>query len=112
MIGRYRWLPRKYRCVIWLVLALFPVSHGIATAAVQIFVPDPDPGNPAGTLAIEDAPSEPVNTLPVLFVHGHNAGSANDADFNFRKNWVEVPGTPAGRRARPIRLPPSSISRN
>ncbi len=25
--------------------------------------------------------------IPVLFVHGHNLLSQNDADFNFRKNW-------------------------
>ena len=29
----------------------------------------------------------PTGNLPVLFVHGHNAASDNDADFNYRKNW-------------------------
>lgn len=27
--------------------------------------------------------------LPVLFVHGHNLVSPNDADFNYRKNWYD-----------------------
>lgn len=28
--------------------------------------------------------------LPVLFVHGHNTDSANDADFNYQKNWQDT----------------------
>jgi hypothetical protein len=32
----------------------------------------------------------------VLFVHGHNPDDANDADFNYRKNWVQaVDGLPS-----------------
>jgi hypothetical protein len=29
----------------------------------------------------------PAGRLPVLFVHGHNPQSDNDADFNYKKNW-------------------------
>ena len=32
----------------------------------------------------------------MLFVHGHNPDDANDADFNYRKNWVQaVDGLPS-----------------
>ena len=29
----------------------------------------------------------PTRRLPVLFVHGHNANSDQDIDFNYQKNW-------------------------
>lgn len=31
----------------------------------------------------------PLRRLPVLFVHGHNSDNAQDADFNYRKNWQD-----------------------
>lgn len=43
------------------------------------------------TLLTEGGPP-PASTLPVLFVHGHNLASADDSDFNFRKNWIEAGG--------------------
>jgi hypothetical protein len=40
--------------------------------------------------AADPLTSAPQKRRPVLFVHGHNPGDANDADFNYRKNWVQV----------------------
>lgn len=31
----------------------------------------------------------PLRRLPVLFVHGHNFEDAQDADFNYQKNWQD-----------------------
>ena len=31
----------------------------------------------------------PPRRLPVLFIHGHNADNALDADFNYQKNWQD-----------------------
>lgn len=31
----------------------------------------------------------PLRHLPVLFVHGHNLDNAQDADFNYQKNWQD-----------------------
>jgi hypothetical protein len=31
----------------------------------------------------------PPRRLPVLFVHGHNSDNAQDADFNYQKNWQD-----------------------
>ena len=33
--------------------------------------------------------STPPRRLPVLFVHGHNAESDQDTDFNYQKNWQD-----------------------
>lgn len=51
--------------------------------------PSPSP-TPRLVEARLDADSpEPRGRLPVLFVHGHNLGSSNDSDRNYRKNWQE-----------------------
>ena len=38
----------------------------------------------------------PQKQRPVLFVHGHNAEDAMDADFNYQKNWIQaIDGLPS-----------------
>ena len=42
------------------------------------------------------ASGAPARGRPVLFVHGHNAEDAMDADFNYRKNWIDgIDGLPS-----------------
>src|SRR5262245_25917263 len=59
-----------------------------AQAASEVWLPSgsaPDPLTAA-----------PQKRRPVLFVHGHNPDDASDADFNYRKNWVQaVNGLPS-----------------
>lgn len=61
-----------------------------AVHAAELYVPDP--ANPAAATLPFDAAIPPSNARPVLFVHGHNGLSANDADFNYRKNWIDSLG--------------------
>ena len=57
-------------------------------AASEIWLPN---GNAPDPLT-----SAPQHRRSVLFVHGHNSDDAGDADFNYRKNWVDpVDGLPS-----------------
>jgi hypothetical protein len=40
-----------------------------------------------GVTTLSQSPMLLEVKLPVLFVHGHNTSSADDDDFNYRKNW-------------------------
>jgi hypothetical protein len=51
-----------------------------AARAVELHLADDSLFDPATS-------PPPRGNLPVLFVHGHNTASGNDADFNYRKNW-------------------------
>ncbi|MEK6336484.1 MAG: VWA domain-containing protein [Acidobacteriota bacterium] len=42
----------------------------------------------------------PTGHIPVLFVHGHNIDDAQDADFNYQKNWQNsLGGLPSFKQA-------------
>jgi hypothetical protein len=73
--------------VVVIALALVAAGGGPASAAeVRL-----------GDDSVLDAGSgPPTRQRPVLFVHGHNAEDSMDADFNYRKNWIDaVDGLPS-----------------
>ena len=72
---------RRLLLVLW-VAAAVTLASSPAWAASEVWLPN---GNAADPLT-----SAPQKGRPVLFVHGHNADDANDADFNYRKNWVQA----------------------
>src|SRR5574341_2270674 len=78
---------RRHLFVLWVVVTLTMTSSA-AWAASEVWLPNgsaPDP-----------LTSAPQHRRPVLFVHGHNPDDASDADFNYRKNWVQaVDGLPS-----------------
>ena len=61
-------------------VALLAFSLPGAGRAVELHLADDSLFDPATS-------PPPTGNLPVLFVHGHNTASDNDADFNYRKNW-------------------------
>jgi hypothetical protein len=72
---------RRLLLILWVSLAAV-LASSLACAASEVWLPGgamPDP-----------LTSPPQKQRPVLFVHGHNADSDMDADFNYRKNWVDV----------------------
>ncbi len=78
---------RRALLVLWAV-ATVALTSSAAGASSEVWLPN---GNAADPLT-----SAPQKRCPVLFVHGHNADDANDADFNYRKNWVQaVDGLPS-----------------
>ena len=82
-----RWPTRRHLFVLWVVVTV-TLTSSAAWAASEVWLPNgsaPDP-----------LTSAPQMRRPVLFVHGHNPDDANDADFNYRKNWVQtVNGLPS-----------------
>src|SRR5262245_9476268 len=60
-----------------------------AVLASSVACPASEVWLPGGTMP-DPLTSPPQKQHPVLFVHGHNAGSSVDADFNYRKNWLDV----------------------
>lgn len=78
---------RRPLLVLW-VVAIVTLTSSAAWGASEVWLPNgsaPDP-----------LTSAPQKRRPVLFVHGHNPDDANDADFNYRKNWVQaVDGLPS-----------------
>jgi hypothetical protein len=77
----------RHLLTLWVVAAL-TLASSAAWAASEVRLPNgsgPDP-----------LTSTPQKRRPVLFVHGHNSDDANDADFNFQKNWTQaVNGLPS-----------------
>lgn len=78
---------RRRLLALWVVVTV-TLTSSAAWAASEIWLPNgsvPDP-----------LTSAPQKLRPVLFVHGHNPDDASDADFNYRKNWVDaVDGLPS-----------------
>ena len=76
------------------LLLVFSIALSLVAGIVQA-------GNAAEVRLRDDTvlgPGSPVpqKPRPVLFVHGHNAEDAMDADFNYRKNWIDpVNGLPS-----------------
>ena len=78
---------RHLLLVLSVSLAVIAAS-GPSASAADVFLGD-DSVLGAGTPA-------PQKRRPVLFVHGHNAEDAMDADFNYRKNWIQaIDGLPS-----------------
>jgi hypothetical protein len=76
------WRERARRLsILWVALAAV-LASSVACPASEVWLP-------GGTMP-DPLTSPPLKQRPVLFVHGHNAGSDVDADFNYRKNWVDV----------------------
>ena len=77
----------RHLFTLWVVVTL-TLTSGAAWAASEVWLPNgsaPDP-----------LTSAPQKRRPVLFVHGHNPNDASDADFNYRKDWVQaVDGLPS-----------------
>lgn len=73
------------------VLGVFLVAFWVVSAAnlvwaeAEVYLAD------GVTILNEATPALTQERLPVLFVHGHNLMSSDDADFNFRKNWQQSP---------------------
>ncbi len=78
---------RRHLLVLWVVVTV-TLTSSAAWAASEVWLP-------SGT-APDPLTSAPQKRRPVLFVHGHNPDDANDADFNYRKNWIQaVNGLPS-----------------
>ena len=78
---------RRALLALWVAISV-ALTSSAAGAASEVWLPN---GNAADPLT-----SAPQKRRPVLFVHGHNPDDANDADFNYRKNWVQaVDGLPS-----------------
>jgi hypothetical protein len=67
--------------MLWVVVTAV-LASGVASPASEVWLP-------GGTMP-DPLTSAPQKQQPVLFVHGHNAASDVDADFNYRKNWIDV----------------------
>src|SRR3972149_5340061 len=89
------------------VLGIFLVAFGVAfrvstvwaQAEVYLYV-DLDGDGVKEETTLNAATPALQGKIPVLFVHGHNLISPDDADFSFRKNWQEShDGLPSFRPA-------------
>jgi hypothetical protein len=78
---------RRPLLVLWVVVTV-TLTSSAAWAASEVWLPNGTQSDPLT--------STPQKRRPVLFIHGHNPDDANDADFNYRKNWVQaVDGLPS-----------------
>ncbi len=95
-------VPLKPRILGTILVALwvaFPSSTIWAQAEVYLYVDLDGDGVKEETTLSATTPALP-GKIPVLFVHGHNVFSPNDADFTFRKNWQDShDGLPSFKQA-------------
>ncbi len=78
------WNGLRLLAVILGVLAAMPAGQTAWGADAEVHLAD-------DSLLSETSPA-PQGARPILFIHGHNLASANDADFNYRKNWHDPLG--------------------
>ncbi len=69
--------------LVALAMAITPLQGRAQPVAFEVYPL-------GGGTAQVDFTKPPGKPLPVLFVHGHNFKSANDSDFNYMKNWVNI----------------------